>query len=122
MNRLSRIRETIPLRPKYAAPLLIFMGHRSPFAAPFPAATRLGVVARCGQEPVRRRQVEDGSRLWERLDVDGPDPKARRAAAYPRASPAASPRQRPPGPRRAARERHAANVGGRSRRPWTLGP
>src|SRR3954471_14335867 len=75
MNRLSRIRETIPLRPKYAAPLLIFMGHRSRFAAPFPAATRLGVVARCGQEPVRRRQVEDGSRLRERLDVDGPDPK-----------------------------------------------
>src|SRR5215212_4005650 len=79
MNRLSRIREAIPLSPKFAAPALTFMDrHSQGWRSLAPSQLVEDLLLARGQGPVGRRQVKDGTGPGQCLDVDGRGPKARR--------------------------------------------
>src|SRR3954454_13293024 len=79
MNRLSRLREAIPLSPKFAAPALTFMERPSRgWRPPAPSQFVEDLLLARGQGPICRCQVKDGAGPGQCLDVDGRDPKARR--------------------------------------------
>src|SRR3954467_15347009 len=76
MNRLSRIREAIPLSPKFVAPALTFIErHSRGWRSPAPSQFVEDLLLARGQGPVCRCQVKDGAGPGQCLDVDGRDPK-----------------------------------------------